>query len=525
VFKSLVGRVWLGMGGLLMLMLLIAGIGLYQSQAVETRLLSAQAEAQRLTAAGRRMHDRVTDAYLATLLATMVDDPEDLKFELASLDKAMAAYQAQFDEVFDRSATEALAQRADELKRAQAGLAPLLDSSVKRLRRAADEAGAQYQHDSAIQELVVGSLKPLFDHWLRAIDALDTTAAQASDAANGAAQAAARWGRWAQLAVVALGLVAGLLVARGVARGLTRPVRQAVAIAARVAEGNLGQPVPPGGEHEIGQLLRSLGDMQDGLHRLVGSAREAAELIDVSAGEVSSGISDLSHRTELAAAELQRTAAATAQLAAGVQSLADSAGSAGAITGDATQAALQGDQAMGQAQALMAAIGRSSERIAAIVGVIDNIAFRTNILALNAAVEAAGAGEHGRGFAVVAGEVRLLSRGVADAARDIRGLVESSAQEVKAGQALVTQAGRAMQDTAAAVQRLTDFLGGIATAMPGQASQVAAVDRAVQALEQVTQQNAALVEQGAASAVALGDQARRLKSLVAVFRLDSEGGA
>ncbi|WP_457354732.1 methyl-accepting chemotaxis protein [Roseateles sp. P5_D6] len=524
-FASLVGRIWLGMGGLLVLMLVIAGIGLVQSQAVETQLLSAQAEAQRLTAAGRRMHDRVTDAYLATLLATMVDDPEDLKFELNSLAKAMAAYDEQFKEVFDQPSAEALAQRADELRRAETELAPLLASSVKRLQRAAEDAGAGYQHDSAIQELVVSSLKPLFDQWLRAIDALDTTAAEASEAASAEASAAARLGRWAQAGIVAVGLAIGLIAAFGVARSLTAPVRAAVAVASRVAEGDLGQAVPPGGQDEIGQLLRSLGDMQGGLHRLVASARDAAEQIDVSAGEVASGISDLSHRTELAAAELQRTAAATTQLSAGVRALAESAGSAGAVTHGATQAALAGNNSMGQAQQLMGAIGRSSERIASIVGVIDNIAFRTNILALNAAVEAAGAGEHGRGFAVVAGEVRLLSKGVADAARDIRRLVESSADEVKAGQALVLQAGGAMQETVAAVQRLTDFLGGIAAAMPGQASQVAAVDSAVQALEQVTQQNAALVEQGAASAVALGDQAHRLKSLVAVFRLQEEEGS
>jgi methyl-accepting chemotaxis protein len=522
MFKSLVGRVWLGMGGLLALMGVIAGIGLVQSQAVETRLLSAHAEAQRLTSSGRRMHDRVTDAYLATLLATMVDDPEDLKFELDSLAKATAAYQAQFREVFDLPATEALGQRADELRRAETELAPLLDSSLKRLQRAADEAGARYQHDPAIQELVVSSLKPLFDQWLRAIDALDTTAAEASEEASRSAQAAAQWGRRAQLAIAALGLVVGLLGALGVARGLTRPVREAVAVAARVAEGDLARAVPSGGADEIGALLGSLGEMQHGLQRLVGSAREAAELIDASAGEVASGISDLSQRTELAAAELQRTAAATAQLSAGVQALADSAGSAGHVTQDATRAALAGDTAMGQAQALMGTIGRSSERIAGIVAVIDGIAFRTNILALNAAVEAAGAGEHGRGFAVVAGEVRQLSKGVADAAQDIRRLVESSAQEVQSGQALVTQAGRAMQDTVAAVQRLTDFLGRIAAAMPAQASQVAAVDSAVQALEQVTQQNAALVEQGAASAAALGDQAHRLKALVSVFRLEGE---
>jgi methyl-accepting chemotaxis protein len=524
-FASLVGRIWLGMGGLLALMLVIAGIGLYQSQSVEARLLSAQAEARRLTASGRHMHDSVTDAYLATLLATMVDDPEDLKFELSSLDKAMASYGEQFHQVFDHPAgpaAEALAQRADELRRAETELTPLLTSCVTRLQRSVADAGAGYQHDPAIQELVVSSLKPLFDQWRRGIDALDTTAVQASESANAEASAAARWGRWAQAGIVAAGLVIGLAVAFGVARSLTGPVREAVAIASCVAEGDLGQAVPQGGADEIGQLLRSLGDMQGGLHRLVASARDAAELIDVSAGEVASGISDLSRRTELAAAELQRTAAATAQLSAGVRALADSAASAGAVTHGATQAALAGNTAMDQAQQLMGAIGRSSERVASIVGVIDNFAFRTNILALNAAVEAAGAGEHGRGFAVVAGEVRLLSKGVADAARDIRQLVESSAEEVKAGQALVMRAGGAMQDTVAAVQQLTDFLGGIAAAMPGQASQVASVDSAVQALEQVTQQNAALVEQGAASALALGDQARRLKSLVAVFRLKEE---
>ncbi|WP_157979351.1 methyl-accepting chemotaxis protein [Rhodoferax ferrireducens] len=524
---SLVTRLALAFGLVLLLFAITSATAIIQLRAVEHGMQDAMATGQRLAAQARNMHDRVADAYLGLLVATMVDDAEDLKYENTALQKALAAYQTTYQQVFgaDHRAQQSAAVlvHAAALENAEIELRPLLGSAVQRLKLAADSAGANYERDPAIQILVVSSVKPLFDQWLHAIDALTEGAAQATAQAGAQAGAAARLARLWLAGTTAAALCLGAAAAWWIARGVTLPLRHAMAVVSQVARGDLSHPVSGAAQDETGRLLAALATMQEGLRTLVGAVREAASAIDMSASHVAAGNDDLSQRTERAAVSLQRTAAATTQLAGSVQLLAQSASAAHEITGSATKAAQQGGAVVLSAQSSMADINRSSLRMAEIVGMIDGFAFRTNILALNASIEAAGAGKHGRGFAVVAAEVRALSQGVASAARDIRRLIEQSASEVATGQRHVENAARSMTNIVSAVSELATFVTDIAAATVEQGRGIAEVDQSVHELERMTQQNAALVEQSAAAAASMSQEAERLTGLVTVFRLEPVG--
>ncbi|SDP35860.1 methyl-accepting chemotaxis protein [Rhodoferax sp. OV413] len=520
VRMGLVARLAMAFGVVLLLFAITTASSIYQLRAVEQGMQDAMASGQRLAAQARNMHDRVADAYLGLLVATMVDDLEDLQYESAALQKALGAYQSSYRQLFGTPQGAALQAHAAALQSAEAELRPLLGSAVQRLQLAAGSAGADYERDPAIQVLVVSSVKPLFDQWLRAIDALNDGAAQASAEAAAQAGAAARRARLWLAGAAAVALCLGAAAAWWIARGVTLPLRQAMALARQVAQGDLSQPMSTAAQDETGRLLTALGTMQDGLRALVGAVRESASAIDASASDVAAGNDDLSQRTENAAVSLRRTAEATTQLAGNVQQLAESASAAQQITGAATQAAQHGGAVVLRAQSSMTDISRSSQRMAEIVGMIDSFAFRTNILALNASIEAAGAGPHGRGFAVVASEVRALSQGVASAAKDIRQLIEQSAGEVASGQRHVENAARSMADIVGAVDGLASFVTEIASAAAEQGQGIAEVDQSVHELERLTQQNAALVEQSAAAAMAMSQEAERLTGLVSVFRLE-----
>jgi methyl-accepting chemotaxis protein len=306
-------------------------------------------------------------------------------------------------------------------------------------------------------------------------------------------------------------------------RGILRPVDVARAVAGRIAAGDLTQPVPAGRGDEFGDLLGELSRMQDALRTMVGGIRAGTDSVGTATSQIASGNQDLSSRTELAAGSLQQAAATLAQLSGQMQSAAGSAGQAQALAGEALSVARRGGEVVAQVVGTMAEINAGSSRISEITGVIDAIAFQTNLLALNAAVEAARAGEQGRGFAVVAAEVRSLSGRCADAAREIRGLIDASVGKVEAGTRLVGSAGSTMQQIERSVQQVTEAIGGITSAASGQANGIGEVNQAVAQLDVMTQQNAALVEEAAAAANSLKDQAMSLGELVAGFRMP--GGA
>jgi methyl-accepting chemotaxis protein len=316
----------------------------------------------------------------------------------------------------------------------------------------------------------------------------------------------------AAAAVVAMSWV----VLRRVAQALVH----ASDVAREVAGGNLRVNVQTDRKDELGDLLNALGAMKNSLIQTVGQVRSATDSINTASVEIASGNQDLSARTEQAASNLQETAASMEQLTSTVRQSADAARQANQLAASAAEIAVRGGQVVGQVVTTMDEINHSSKKISDIIGVIDGIAFQTNILALNAAVEAARAGEQGRGFAVVAGEVRNLAQRSAQAAKEIKGLIGASVDKVETGSRLVADAGQTMSEIVGSVQRVSDIIGEITAAAGEQSDGIGQVNVAVTQLDQMTQQNAALVEESAAAAESLKDQAARLTQVVQIFRLD-----
>ncbi|MFY1850877.1 methyl-accepting chemotaxis protein [Achromobacter xylosoxidans] len=319
-----------------------------------------------------------------------------------------------------------------------------------------------------------------------------------------------------------LAVVLGGLFAWRVSKSITAPLAQAVSVAETVARGDLGQPIHAVSRDETGRLLRALHDMQDKLAGAVRTIRAGSETISSAAGQIAAGNTDLSSRTEEQAASLEETAASMEELASTVKQNADNARQANQLAASASEVAQRGGAVVSAVVSTMGDISASSRKISEIVSVIDGIAFQTNILALNAAVEAARAGEQGKGFAVVAGEVRSLAQRSAQAAREVKALIEASVSKVAEGANHAENAGTTMQDVVASVKRVTDIMGEIAAASQEQASGIEQVNRAVSQMDEVTQQNAALVEEAAAAAGSMQDQAHALVRAVGVFRLSED---
>jgi methyl-accepting chemotaxis protein len=322
-----------------------------------------------------------------------------------------------------------------------------------------------------------------------------------------------------------LSVLIGGLIAWRITIGITRPLRRAVAVARQVADGDLDVDVEVAGRDETSQLLRSLAAMVANLRKIVVQVRGGVDSVGTASAQIAAGNADLSSRTEQQASSLQQTAASMEQLTGAVKTSAENARQADQLAAGASQAAANGGAVVGQVIGTMDEISASSRKMAEIIGVIDGIAFQTNILALNAAVEAARAGEQGRGFAVVAGEVRNLAQRSAQAAREIKLMIAESLQRVEAGHRQVSQAGEAMTEIVAQVKRVTDLIGEISAAAVEQSSGIGQVNSAIAQMDQVTQQNAALVEESAAAAASLKDQAGQLARAVAAFKVGSDATA
>jgi methyl-accepting chemotaxis protein len=322
-------------------------------------------------------------------------------------------------------------------------------------------------------------------------------------------------------ATLAVALLLALWGRAMLARAVLRPIREAITHFERMAAGDLSQRVEQRTNNEMGQLFGALGRMRDGLAGTVGTVRESTEAIHASAREIADGNANLSQRTESQASSLEQTAASMEELTAVVKQNAENARAASQLAVTASETATRGGDVVQEVVTTMRDIADASQKVTDILTVIDGIAFQTNILALNAAVEAARAGEQGRGFAVVAGEVRTLAQRSASAAKEIKGLIEASGNRVETGTRLVERAGATMVDVVQSVRRVTDIMGEISAASVEQSSGIEQVNRAVTQMDEMTQQNAALVEEASAAAAALEAQAARLRESVALFRLSA----
>jgi methyl-accepting chemotaxis protein len=436
---------------------------------------------------------------VSNLRATWKKSLDTLRKQLADVRQAQSA---------DAEYTQAIDQSLAAVKQYEDGIAPVFEQ----IERAQIDGSAAGAYADRVKQHMQAADKLLSDLALKARGQMN----------------AAQQGIESRTATLSGALVGVLLLALFVlvpltffsVRGITRSLGQARDLAERIAHGDLSNAIDVRQTDEVGQLVQAMGRMQDALRDLVRQVQQAAESISMASGEIASGNQDLSHRTEQAASNLQVTASSMAQLTDTVQQSATSSRQANQYANSAAEVAARGGAVVSQVVTTMGDINASSKKIADIIGVIDGIAFQTNILALNAAVEAARAGEQGRGFAVVASEVRSLAGRSAAAAKEIKELIGASVDKVEGGTRLVADAGQTMTEIVSSVRRVTDIIGEITAAAAEQSKGIGQVSTSVHELDQMTQQNAALVEQSTAASESLKDQAVQLTRAVSQFKLD-----
>jgi len=377
---------------------------------------------------------------------------------------------------------------------------------------------------AALKRMLDSEVTPAMNAYEDGLLALSKRQGDMADEAREAVSQAYASGVKVLVAFTAVALALGGMLAWMLTRSITRPLREAVAVANAVAQGDLSSRIEVQSSDETGALMAALKSMNDNLNALVTRVRSGADSIATAAGEVAAGNQDLSSRTEQQAGSLEESASSMEELTSTVKQNADNAQQGNRMAASASSIASRGGEVVSQVVETMGAINASAHKIVDIITVIDGIAFQTNILALNAAVEAARAGEQGRGFAVVAGEVRILAQRSAAAAKEIKTLIDDSVEKVGTGSRLVDEAGATMQEVVASVRQVTAIMTEISAASREQSAGIAQVNDAITQMDQVTQQNAALVEQAAAATESMQEQACSLAEAVSVFRL-AQGSA
>jgi len=369
--------------------------------------------------------------------------------------------------------------------------------------------------------LMNSSSTPVYRKLQDQINELTAVNAKGAETSDAEANRIYDQARLSIIGLVSACVVLAMLLSWWIARLVARPLTQAVLIARQVADGDLTADIPEAGRDETGQLMGALKQMNGNLLNIVREVRLGTDTVTTASAEIATGNMDLSSRTEQQAGALEETASAMEELTSTVRQNSDNARQANQFAVTASSIAQSGGEVVGKVVDTMGAINDSSRRIVDIIAVIDGIAFQTNILALNAAVEAARAGEQGRGFAVVASEVRSLAQRSAAAAREIKTLIDDSVAKVEIGSKLVDEAGQTMEEVVSSVKRVSDIVAEITAAGAEQSQGIEQINNAVTQMDENTQQNAALVEQAAAAAKALQEQATRLTQTVSVFRLDA----
>ena len=503
-------KLWgLVLGLLVSMLLLLAGLLAYTAQIDDEAARIVQANEDRISLALRwkGLTTLAVDQSVSALASADETLASGLQKKAKQGIEAINALQKQVEAVASSAEDKA------QMERVAAARKVVLDALAEATKARAEGDFAR------TLTLVDSKLLPAVERYVGEQEAFVQLQERQRDAAKQEAQALRQRAMWMGAGIAAVVVVLGLVLANLLVRSITHPLERAVGLANAIAGGDLTQDVHDDRRDELGHLLRSLSAMGARLRGVVGEVRSGVESVSAASSQIATGNHDLSARTEQTAANLEETAASMEELTATVTQSADTARQANQLAANAAQAAERGGEVVGQVVTSMQQITESSRKIADIIGVIDGIAFQTNILALNAAVEAARAGEQGRGFAVVAGEVRSLAQRSAEAAKEIKQLITTSVDNVQSGSAQVEQAGQSMQDIVHSVRRVSDLIGEITASSTEQRDGIGQVNQAVANLDQMTQQNAALVEESSAAAAALHEQAQRLAQVVAVFNV------
>lgn len=501
-----------------MLSILLAAIGIFSLQALSTTNKSLESVYEDRMVPIGQIDSMITMTMMnqMDLASSVLGNPDLVPAKMDAIEKRGVIIDKTYAEYLATNVTPEEKTLADKFAAARA---IYLDKALKPAV-AATRGGNVLR----VNELVNGPIEELFPAVLNSAEALMAYELKVAKSEYQHAQSRFGMVRNISIAAVVFGVLLALFMAYWLIRAIARPLNEAVGIARSVAEGDLTQQIEVHSTNETGQLLQALKDMNASLASTVSSVRRGTETITVASGEIASGNADLSNRTESQASSLEETASSMEELTSTVRQNADNARQANQLVVTASEVAIKGGSVVSEVVTTMGSIKDSSRKIVDIIGVIDSIAFQTNILALNAAVEAARAGEQGRGFAVVASEVRNLAQRSASAAKEIKSLIDDSVSKVDVGSKLVDQAGSTMEEIVNSVKHVADIMSEITSASLEQSEGIEQVNQAVAQMDEMTQQNAALVEQAAAAAQSLKDQAVELSRAVSIFKLDDHAG-
>ncbi len=502
-------RLGLGFGLVSLILLVVCALGVFNGQRAGRVIDAELLAAQKMEADAMTMYSAVLEQDISVRNIGLLTDPNEMQSQANRARQANKAVGA----IIERLAAQPM-READ--RQALARIRELNDKSVPVTEEAIGMAVA-FQPEDAVK-VITGQLDNLSQQRREQVVRFADLQRQRAEVAGAGLKAGAERAALASLVVGLVGLVIAVGAAVLVSRSIARPLGKAAQLAHAVAQGDLTVELKAQAQDEIGELVTAMGLMADSLRSMITTMRQSAETIHVTSSEIATGNQDLSSRTEQQAASLQATVSTVTQITETVRSNADAARQASSLAIQAASVAAMGGDRVGEVIRTMGDISESSRKISDIVGVIDGIAFQTNILALNAAVEAARAGEQGRGFAVVAGEVRTLAQRSANAAKEIKGLIAANVEKVEAGTHLVGDAGETMSDIVASSKRVAEIVAEITHATDEQARGLETVQSAIGHIDQVTQQNAALVEEATAAAESLREQTHTLNGAVGVFK-------
>ncbi|WP_017878649.1 methyl-accepting chemotaxis protein [Janthinobacterium sp. CG_S6] len=508
----------LGLGFALVLVLLIAvtGVGINRMSQIQDRLDHVVGVNNVVTRLVIDMRTNVRDRITSLRILTLMTDAGDMEPEMARIKGQSAKYDEAEQQLQAQFALHASAEEKALLAAIKEHAAVAMPAIAK-----ASQLWLANQAEDATK-VMIKEIRPPQKKWMEALEQLaaleDKLNEQVLADARGAFDNARTFMIMLGVLAVALGIAAALVITRGLLKQLGGEPDYTASIAGSIANGDLSVSIDTRAADNT-SLLAEMKEMRNSLVGIVGQVRAGTETIGTASREIAAGNIDLSSRTEMQASSLEKTALAMEELTSTVKQNADNAREANLLAATASDVALKGGSVVSQVVDTMSSINDSAKKIVDIIGVIDGIAFQTNILALNAAVEAARAGEQGRGFAVVASEVRSLAQRSAGAAKEIKILIDDSAEKVERGTRLVGQAGVTMGEVVASVRRVTDIMGEIANASEEQSAGIEQVNQSIIDMDSMTQQNAALVEQAAAAAQSLQDQACELANVVSIFKL------